>query len=91
MAHYTLRRLSDGAGDQGGESLALWKEAEQVRTEHDARPRVGVKLRVGSLYARSCSAQDWWLTNFITRIVEDTPHRVVFETESGSIYEWTAR
>ena len=91
MGHYTLRRLSDGAGDSGGESLALWLEGDEVRQEHNARPRVGVKLRVGSSYARSYQSQDWWLTNFITRIVEDAPGRVVFETESGSNYVWTVR
>jgi hypothetical protein len=50
-----------------------------------------VKLRLGSPIARSYSSQNWWLTNFITKVVEDTPHRVVFETESWSTYEWTDR
>jgi hypothetical protein len=88
---YTLRRLTDGAGNRGGESLALWLEGEEVRHEHNARPRVGVKLRVGSLYGRSFAAQDWWCTNWITQVLEDTPQRILFETASGSVYEWTVR
>lgn len=91
MGHYTLRRLTDGAGDSGGESLALWLNEGEVQRQPNARPRVGVKIRVGSCFARTYANQDWWLTSFITRIVEDSPNRIVFETESGSTYEWTVR
>jgi hypothetical protein len=50
---YRLRRLSDGAGDEGGESLALWLEGDEVRREHNARPRVGVKISRITLSERS--------------------------------------
>jgi hypothetical protein len=59
-----------------------------LQYEHDARPRVGVAMRVGSIYARSYTAQDWWQTTLIKEIIEDTPDKVVFKTQSGSEYTW---
>lgn len=86
---YTLMRQSDGAGDMGGMSLALWiGDDGQVQYEHDARPRVGVAIRVGSTYARTMQAQDWWMTTPVTEILEETEHRVLFRTRSGSTYVW---
>lgn len=87
---YSLRRLSDGIGDVGGMSEARWIDGSgEMQVEQDARPRVGVCVRVGALYARTYSAQDWWMTTPVVGILEDEPARVVFETRSGSIYEWS--
>lgn len=80
-------RPDDGVGDSGGMSLALWVTDGEVKNEADARPRVGVCIRVGSLYARSYHSQDWWQTSFITRILSDEPKKVVFET-GNSEYVW---
>jgi hypothetical protein len=86
---YSLQRLSDGVGEVGRMSEARWLDGSgAMQVEQDARPRVGVSMRVGSLQARSYSAQDWWMTTPIVRILEDEPSRIVFETRSGSIYEW---
>lgn len=90
---YSLRRTRDGAGDSGPMSTALFYDegGNNVVTEDNAMPRVGVAMRVGSLYARSYSAQDWWQTTPITEILEER------ETEDGeyvrfrtgnSEYEW---
>lgn len=89
---YSLVRDRDGAGDSGNMSMALWieysPEGDPVRKhEHNARPRVGVAMRVGSIYARSFVAQDWWQTTPITKILEDTPEMVRFET-GNSTYVW---
>lgn len=85
---YSLRRERDGAGDSGGMSEAIWwSEEEGIQTEQNARPRVGIRLRVGSLYARTFQVQDWWCTTDITRILEESEHYVKFET-INSIYEW---
>jgi hypothetical protein len=70
---YSLRRTRDGAGDSGNMSVAYHDpdgESEPV-VEHDARPRVGVVMRVGSYTARSFDPQDWWQTTPVTEIVED--------------------
>lgn len=85
---YSLRRLSDGAGDSGPASTALWYEDGEVRFEQNARPRVGVELQVGSIYARTYQYQDYWHCTKIMEIIEDTPNRVVFRT-LNSLYEWT--
>jgi hypothetical protein len=81
-----------GRGDSGPMSVALWidKEAEdkQIKMENNARPRVGVAMRVGTMFARSYQAQDWWQTTPIAEIVKDTPEEVVFRTRSGSEYTW---
>lgn len=60
----------------------------RVDDEHAARPRVGVAMRVGTMFARSYQAQDWWQTTVIKEIVKDTPEEVVFKTLSGSEYTW---
>jgi len=90
---YSLKRLRDNAGDSGGMSLGMWldeskPEGDQVVYEENARPRVGIALRVGSLYARTYHAQDWWQTTIIKEIIEDRPNYVKFATENGSTYEW---
>ena len=84
---YNLRRERDGAGDGGAMSMALWLEDSEVKIEHNARPRVGVAMRVGSFHARSYHSQDWWQTTVITEIIEESDHYVKFKT-GNSIYEW---
>lgn len=95
---YTLRRTRDGAGDSGNMSMALWpdpKGENGVSFEYNARPRVGVAMRVGSSYARSYSIQDWWQTTLISEILEerqdeDGTEYVRFKT-GNSEYEWTSK
>ena len=86
---YSLRRESDGAGDAGGMSTAFsFDEEGYVRTEYNARPRVGVAMRVGYLTARTYQYQDYWQTTVITEILEDREDYVRFRT-GNSIYVWT--
>jgi len=84
-----MYRERDGQGDSGGMSMAFWfdEEGNPVQ-EHNAKPRVGVIMRVGSIHARTMTAQDWWQTTFIKEILEETDTQVKFKTENGSIYEW---
>jgi len=94
---YHLWKEDKSCGDSGGMSMALIlnesaeKTEDKVIYEHDARPRVGVFMRVGSVYARTMQHQDWWQTNQITEILEETENYVKFKTASGSIYEWSIR
>lgn len=82
---YSLRRLSDGAGDSGPMSLAIGPRLGDVKD--NARPEVGYAMRVGSFHARTNQLYDWWQTTLITEIIEDTPDKVIFRT-GNSIYEW---
>ena len=84
---YSLRRIKDNVGDSGGMSLLLWEENEELKFEHDGKPRVGVCIRVGSIYARTMQWQDWWQTTFIEEILEEEEDRILFKTKN-SIYEW---
>jgi hypothetical protein len=68
--------------------MALWFEGDDIKHEHNARPRVGVAMRVGSHYARTYDAQDWWQTTLITEILEESDEVVRFRT-GNSVYEWT--
>jgi len=84
----SLKRTSDGMGDSGSMSMALWlsdiaEGVEQRSTQHEARPRVGVAMRVGSRASRSFSAQDWWQTTLITEILEESSE----QTEDGDTVE----
>jgi hypothetical protein len=86
---YSLRRESDGRGDSGGMSLALWVgEDGQVQEQYNARPKVGVCMRVGSMFTRTYDTQDWWQTTMITEIIEESENYVKFRT-GNSIYEWS--
>ena len=91
---YSLRRTRDGAGDSGLMSDALvpvyddHNNIVDVTVEHNARPRVGVAMKVGSHYARTYSRQDYWRTTIITDILEDTGDVVNFKT-GNSEYVWT--
>lgn len=84
---YRLTRESDGAGDSGPMSMALWLERDKTQHENGARPRVGVALRVGTYFARTYDQQDWWQTSIITEILEDTPKHMKFRT-GNSVYDW---
>jgi len=95
---YWMYRERDQRGDSGGMSMALVPtyddngKVADVQYVHDARPQVGYVMRVGSHYARSFSAQDWWQTTVITEILEDKINEdgseyVKFRT-GNSIYEW---
>jgi len=87
---YSLKRERDGVGDSGGMSIAL-TYGQYSCQEENARPRVGVAMRVGSHFARSYSAQDWWQTTLITEILEERTEEgvdyVKFRT-GNSVYEW---
>jgi len=94
MTNYSMYRQDDGVGDSGplSDALYLTEDKSDVIYEHNAVPRVGVCMRVGSLTARSFTAHDWWQTSYITEILEEENstdyHRVKFKTKN-SIYIWT--
>lgn len=97
---YSLRRTRDGAGDSGGMSLAIiptfdmdTNKVSNIEYKDNARPQIGAAMRVGSIYARTLSHQDWWQTTLITeileeRVEEDGTEYVRFKT-GNSEYEWT--
>ena len=75
---YSLYRTRDYAGDTGGMSLALIPTFDMdtnipvdIKYVNDARPQVGTAMRVGSIYGRSYSTQDWWQTTLITKILKE--------------------
>lgn len=86
---YSLTKVgSPYVGDSGPMSMLIWPvDGGQVETEQNARPRVGCSIRVGSPYARTFEAQDWWQTSLIQEILIDEPEYVKFRT-MNSVYEW---
>lgn len=87
--HYSLYKINDRTcGDSGPMSCAIFTKDQEVHVEHNSRPRVGVRMRVGANYARFMEAKDWWQTNEITEILEEDDTYVKFRTKSNSIYEW---
>lgn len=85
---YSLVRESDGAGDSGPLSTLYWMENEEVKWEHNAKPRLGCSVRVGSITGRTFAMQDYWTTTPVTEILEETDTEVKFKTRSNSIYVW---
>ena len=99
---YSLRRTRDGAGDSGPMSDAFFPVYDmdtgkivEVTTLHNSEPKVGAAMRVGSIAARSYSAQDWWQTTLITEILEERtdpndPVYLYIRFKTGnSEYEWS--
>lgn len=85
---YSLRKVdSPNVGDSGPMSMLIWIENDEVKYEHNARPKVGCSIRVGAINARTFSAQDWWQTSLIQEILVDEPEYVKFKT-LNSVYEW---
>jgi len=83
-----LRRTSDGAGDEGGLSMAIkWNDDNTYKETVSDRPTVGCSMYVGAVTARTYQHQDYWLTTEITEIIEDTGDYVKFKT-GNSEYEW---
>lgn len=73
---YSMYRTRDNAGDSGQMSDAYyWPNGREngghPEVMHNARPFVGAVMRVGSHYARSFHAQDWWQTTPITEITDE--------------------
>jgi hypothetical protein len=93
---YSLTRLEpqDGAGDCGSmcNQLRYNEATEGVEAIADGSPTVGWCMQVGSPYARTMVAQDWWQCSYITEIVSENENddriEVVFLT-GNSKYLWT--
>jgi hypothetical protein len=87
---YTLTKLPDGPQKVGELSYALtYVSGEVFNGRAEARPAVGEQMLVGARVRISADTPGVRITSPIVRIVSDEPGRVIFETESGSIYEWT--
>lgn len=89
---YTLRRLSDKKGDSGQLSEAIqWNPNGTYSSTISDRPVIGCSMLVGSVYARSYSTQDFWLTTPIIEIIKEIKDEnfdyVRFKTENSE-YEW---
>lgn len=88
---YSLIRETDGVGDSGSMCEILDFESYKP-IPGETYPRVGCGVRVGSPYARSYSAQDWWQTSPITEILEESVdrdgYRIVRFKTRNSVYVW---
>lgn len=80
---YSLRDKL-GRGDSGQMSNCLMPDGKI-----ETRPKVGGRMQVGSLYARTYSNQDYWLTTEIKEIVSEKKNEVIFRTRTGSEYTWS--
>jgi len=70
MPRYSLIRQDRHAGDSGLMCEILDNESYKP-IPGETYPRVGCGVRVGSPFARSYSAQDWWQTSPITEITDE--------------------
>lgn len=85
---YKLTRERDGAGDSGPMSLGIgFDENDEPVFKENARPTIGMVMRVGTFMARTYQYQDWWQTTPVTEILEESENFVRFKT-SNSIYTW---
>lgn len=90
MTKYSLFREDGSAGDSGPMCEIL--DSESYRPiPGETYPRIGCGVRVGSHYARTYSAQDWWQTSPIVKILEEWNtagcRGMKFRTRN-SIYIW---
>jgi hypothetical protein len=101
MSYWMYALREDGSviehkGDSGPISAAHEVDALTNKftgvVKQQAEPEVGCCMQVGSFYARSYSAQDWWMTTPVTEIVSrialpDSSLVVIFKTKN-STYKW---
>jgi hypothetical protein len=80
----TLRRESDGEGYFGSRVESIDPETQEIKAA--AGPEVGKMFLVGTVTAGMFSTRDWWRTNVVTEILEETEDKVRFKTASGSTY-----
>jgi hypothetical protein len=80
----TLYRDRDGEGHYGCVLDSINPETKEVKPTRG--PVVGEMLFIGTMTAGMFSKRDWWRTNVVTEIIEETEHKVRFKTASGSIY-----
>jgi len=91
VTKYSLVREDGTAGDSGPMCQILDEESYQP-IPGEVYPRVGCGVRVGSHYARTYSAQDYWQTSPVTEILEEWVDNegyshVKFKTRN-SVYIW---
>lgn len=75
---YSLHRERDGAGDSGTIFKSLrWPEGKEACTLNELTQvgeigeiHLGCAIYCGSVYARSYSQQDWWLTTPVTEFLD---------------------
>ena len=85
---FKLTRERDGAGDSGPMSLGIgFDENGRAVFQDNARPSVGMVMRVGNFMAISYRDQDWWQTTPVTEILQVSENLVRFKT-SNSVYKW---
>ena len=90
---YSLYREEDRAGDSGMSWLVYDQEKSVAEGTYSWIPdsagliKVGYGIRVGSHYARSYTAQDWWQCSAVTEILEINEEKTMvrFRTRS-SVY-----
>jgi len=70
MPRYSLVRQDGTAGDSGPMCQILDAESYQP-IPGEVYPKLGCGIRVGSYYARTYSAQDYWQTSPITEITDE--------------------
>lgn len=80
---YSLYKNNGHGGDSGPMSECVFPDGKKT-----VRPTIGGRMMVGSPYARTYEAQDYWLTTEIEEILLEKPDEVVFRTRTGSIYHW---
>lgn len=82
--------------EQGARVEAIeWNENGTFKSVLSNIPIEGCSILVGSVTARTYSAQDYWLTTAVSKIVESNideegrPISFIFETKTGSTYKLT--
>jgi hypothetical protein len=79
-----LYRERDGEGYIGSRVESIDPETGTV--EFVPGPVVGKMFLVGTMTGGMFTSRDWWRTNIVTEILEDTEEHTKFMTKSGSTY-----
>jgi hypothetical protein len=91
MPMYCLTKLPDGPRREGtvSSSLQPLEASGRLYRSGRERPTLGEQLLVGALFRTDPDVPAARITSPVTRIVYDERDCVIFETASGSLYEWT--
>jgi len=79
-----LYRDRDGEGYYGSRVESIDPITGEIKLVQG--PVVGKMFLVGTIGAGMFTTRDWWRTNVVSEIIDETEEIVRFKTESGSTY-----
>jgi len=81
---YSIHRVRDDMGDAGPMLVAIDRYDGNKSMGEMGEIKVGYSVKCGSLFARSFSSQDYWLTTAVTEIYDVNEDKTFARFKTGN-------